>query len=120
MTFGMLALLRQNPALRSLPRWLGVSGLTAAVLMNVLLLEAMMDKRIASQMLVVGVVWLAVTIYLVFGEVRTRCTPFNMALPIPTRKLWLSHLVAVALSGVAILAATAGPIAGVLWVFWKL
>jgi hypothetical protein len=116
----MLALLRQNPALRTLPRWLAVSGLTAAVVANVFIFDAMSDGRLASEPVIAILSWLALTVYLVFGEVWTRCTPFNMALPIPTRKLWLSHLAAVALSGVAILAATAGPIAGVLWVIWKL
>ncbi len=116
----MLALLRQDPAIRSLPRWLAVSALTAAVVSNVFAFDAMMDGRLAHEPVIAILSWLSVTVYLVFGEVRTRCTPFNMALPIPTSKLWLSHLVAVALSGVAILAATAGPIAGVFWVLWKL
>jgi hypothetical protein len=116
----MLGLLRQNPVVRTLPRWLAVSGITAALLVNVFVLDAMRDGLLINPLVIAGAAWLAVTIFLVFGEVRTRCTPFNMALPIPTRKLWLSHLAAVAMSGVAILAATVGPVTGVLWIIWKL
>jgi hypothetical protein len=116
----MLTSMRQNPAIRTLPKWLGITFVTTALFVNLLIFNFLAKDQTADQYMFALVVWVSVTIYLVFGEVRTRCTPFDMALPISSRKLWLSHLLAVLVSGVAIFAATAGPIAGVLWVAWKL
>jgi hypothetical protein len=116
----MLTSMRQNPAIRTLPKWLGITAVTTALFINALMVGYLNNDRTADQFLFALVVWLALAIYLVFGEVRTRCTPFDMALPISSRKLWFSHLLAVLVSGVAIFAATTGPIAVVLWVAWKL
>ena len=116
----MLTLIRRNPAIRTLPKWLGISALTATFLINVLTFYLWRQREGTNPLLVVSIVWLAATIYLVFGEVRTRCTPFDMALPISARRVWLSHLTAVILSGVAILAVTAILTAGGVLLLWKL
>jgi hypothetical protein len=112
----MLTSIRQNPAIRTLPRWLAISSVTAALLMNYIVVQ----RQALEPSMLMGVAWLAFAIWLVFGEVRTRCTPFDMALPIPSRKLWLSHLIAVLVSGVAIVTVTAGLFSGLVWLLWKL
>jgi hypothetical protein len=116
----MFRLIRQNPAVRTLPKWMVMSAVTAGLLMNAVSFYFLKQHESTDPLLVVSVVWLAATLYLVFGEVRTRCSPFDIALPIPTRKVWLSHLSAVILSGVAIIGATAAIIAGGIWLLWKL
>jgi MFS family permease len=116
----MFTLIRRNPAIRTLPKWLGISAVTATILINVLTLYVWQQREGTNPLLVVSIVWLAATIYLVFGEVRTRCTPFDMALPISARRVWLSHLTAVILSGVAILAVTAILTAGGVLLLWRL
>jgi len=112
--------MRQNPAIRTLPKWLIMSALTATFLINVITFHMWRQQETTNPMLIVSIVWLTTTLFLVFGEVRTRCSPFDIALPIPTRKVWLSHLGAVIVSGVAIIAATVVPVAGGIWLLWKL
>jgi hypothetical protein len=116
----MFTLIRQDPAFRTLPKWLVFSAVTAAFLVNVITFQLWRQRETADPILVLSVVWLAATVFLVFGEVRTRCSPFVITLPIPTRKVWLSHLSAVILSGVAVIAATAVPVAAGIWLLWKL
>ena len=116
----MLRLIQQDPAFRTLPKWLIFSGITAALLINAITAHEWQRRGATDPLLVLSVVWIAVTLFLVFGEVRTRCTPFVIALPIPTRKVWLSHLSAVIVAGVAVIAATAIPVAGGVWLLWKL
>jgi hypothetical protein len=116
----MLRLIKQNPAFRTLPKWLAISGLTAALVINVLSIHLWRQNDSTDLLQVVLVVWLAATLYMVFGEVRTRCGPFDIALPISARKVWFSHISAVVLAGVAIIAATTALIGGGLWILWKL
>ncbi len=116
----MLRLIKQNPAFRTLPKWLAISGVTSALVINALSIHLWRQNDSTDLVQVVLVVWLAATLYMVFGEVRTRCGPFDIALPIPARKVWLSHISAVILAGVAIIAATAALIGGGLWLLWKL
>lgn len=119
----MLRLLRQDPAVRSLPRWLIVAAVTAISLLNFITFIAIKygaDKTNINSTVFALAVWSILTLYLIFGEVGTRCSPFDMALPISTRKLWLSHVCAVVLAGVAILTVTAGLTAAGVWLLWKL
>ena len=119
----MLRLLRQNPAVRSLPRWLIISAVTAVTILNFITFLAIKygaEKTSFNPNVFVFLVWLIITLYLVFGEVGTRCSPFDMALPVSARRLWLSHVCAVVLAGVAILTVTAALTAGGVWLLWKL
>ena len=116
----MRTLIRQNPAFRSLPKWLTFSVLAAAFLINVITFHVWKHRDSTDPLLVLSIVWLTATIFFVFGEVRTRCSPFVIALPVPTRKVWLSHLSAVIVAGVAVIAATAIPVIGGIWLLWKL
>lgn len=115
----MMKFVRENPAVRTLPRWLAVCTVTAVFILNVITFYAW-GKRTVELELFVSMLWLSLCSYLIFGEVSTRCSPFDMALPVSTRRLWLSHVVAVSLAGVAILTATAGISAGGIWLLWKL
>jgi len=116
----MLTLIRQDPAFRTLPKWLIFSAVTAAFLINVITFLMWKQREATDPLLVVSIVWGVVTVFLVLGEVRTRCSPFVIALPVPTRKVWLSHLSAVIVAGVAVIAATVVPVAGGIWLLWKL
>lgn len=119
----MFVLIRENPAIRTLPRWLGVSVGAAVFVLNFVLFYEFKYREAYTGLDVnvfVSMLWLTLSLYLIFGEVSTRCSPFNMALPVSTRRLWLSHIVAVTLAGVAILAATAGFTIGGIWLLWKL
>jgi hypothetical protein len=116
----MLTLIRQNPAFRSLPKWLAFSAITAALVVNAISIHVWQRRDATDPLLLLSIVWLTATIFFVFGEVRTRCSPFVIALPVPTRKVWLSHLSAVIVAGVAVIAATAIPVVGGVWLLWKL
>jgi hypothetical protein len=108
----MLALLRRDPALRALPRWLIVAALFASViegLRTFLTLEAARDGReIETSALLLLALWLPLAVHLAFGGIGARCTRFDMALPVTARRLWLAHLLGVTLSAGAVLATAAG------------
>ena len=108
----MLALLRRDPAVRALPRWLFVGALFASVmegLRTFLTLGAARDGvEIETFALLLLALWLPLAVYLAFGGIGVRCTRFDMALPVTARRLWLAHLVGVTLSAIAVLATAAG------------
>ncbi len=99
-----LTYLRRDPSVRVLPKWLLIAPLSCSVLMGVL---GLLAYRIGPGFLrsdfyrtswLVGVVWLPLALYLVFGRTRTRCNTFDMGLPISAKRLWLTHVLAVFLS----------------------
>jgi hypothetical protein len=108
----MLALLRRDPALRALPRWLAVAVVAASVLEQV---RMFLTFRAASNgvetetfLLLILALWVPVALHLAFGGIGVRCTRFDMALPISARTLWMTHLVAAVLSTLGVLAIAAG------------
>lgn len=115
----MLNLLKQNPMIRTLPRWLAVSAVPVALIVNLNMGIALGYKQTFDPLVMLAAVWLSFTIFLVFGEV-TRCTPFEMALPIPARRLWLAHITSTVISALAILVVTVGLVAGGVWLLWRL
>ena len=115
----MLNLLKQNPTIRTLPRWLGLSAVPVALIVNLNMFIALGYKQTFDPLVMLAVVWFSFTIFLVFGEL-TRCSPFEMALPIPAKRLWLAHVSAVVISGAVMLAVTGGLVAGGNWLLWRL
>jgi hypothetical protein len=107
----MLTLIRENPALRSLPRWLIICTVSAIFILNVI--AFMVAKgAILDHVVLTVLTWLALSMYLVLGEVGTRCTPFDMALPIPSRRLWVSHVIAVTSAAITLFVVLVGLIFG--------
>lgn len=108
----MLALLRRDPAVRALPRWLIKAAVFASVIEGVrtfLTLKAARDGvEIETLALLLLALWLPLAAHLAFGGIGARCTQFDMALPLTARRLWLTHLVGVTLSAGAVLATAAG------------
>ncbi len=99
-----LHLLMRDPAFRRLPKWLAVSVL------NVLALAGLRSWLVAARgaeqtsdwakmSLLVLSLWLPLGIYLVYVGHRPRYNRLDLSLPLPSRRLWTTHLVAVVLSG---------------------
>lgn len=108
----MLALLRRDPSVRALPRWLLFAVLTASAfetLRTFLTLRAARnDLEIETSGLLLLALWLPLTFYLAFGGSGARCARFDLAMPIAARRLWLAHFVGVTLAAIAVLATAAG------------
>lgn len=111
--------LRQDPMIRSLPRWLPIAVVNTTVMLSVVTLA----RRLPGGSLLANpfwdhaawalCFWAAIAISLCSPGFRTRCGPFALAMPVPSRQLWLVHQVAVILSGAAILAVSGGLVAGI-------
>ena len=101
-------------ALKRLPFLLAITALTTSVLMGVVLWRhASWSSEIqppTAQFL--AILWIAIAIYLLAGNVRTRCQRLDMTLPIASRTLWWSHQAAVVLAGTVILAGSLAVLAG--------
>jgi hypothetical protein len=110
----MLALLRRDPTVRTLPKWLIVAVLTASGMEGVRTFLALRAARAGAEIetfpLLLVALWIPVVVHLGFGGVGKRCTRFDMTLPLSARKLWLAHLVGSVLTGLAVLATAAGVI----------
>lgn len=102
----IVQLVRQDPVFRRLPVWAAIAlvqvGVAAAVLAWTTSRGTSMGLAAAA-----ALIWFPVTLFLIFGEIGTRASQFHLALPLAARQLWLSHLVAVGLTGVAVLAIAA-------------
>ena len=93
-------------AMRWMPLWLTITMLNTSVLLGaVLFRQASRHEDLQpSTAKILVILWLAVALYLIFGNVRQRCQQFELTLPIPSRTLWRRHLAAVLLAGVIVLA----------------
>jgi hypothetical protein len=93
-----------DPVLRSLPIWLVTVALAASAIEGVRTLRAFKAARAATDdplnlLLLVLAMWLPLSVFLFVGKTRQRCRRFDMALPVPARELWLSHMLAVVIAG---------------------
>lgn len=90
-----LTLLRRDEALRTLPGWAVVLLPNAAVLAALLFAFAARHRSAVSTTGTIAIGWLTVAVYLVLVSVRPKAGALNLTLPIPARRLWLLHLVAI-------------------------
>ncbi len=106
------AWLRQDPAVRSLPRWLPIAAFNSTLLLGIV---AFASHAPATELLRdpwwiaaswSTVFWIAAAVFLASPGCRSRSGPFALSLPIAPRTLWLLHLIAVILCGAIILAVT--------------
>jgi hypothetical protein len=98
----MLGLVRRDPATRMLPIWALIVGLSVSFLMGALLLRSLRSQSPVSAFSLIALGWTGVSVYLLFGRVRTRCSEFDLTLPIDARRLWLGHLLSVLTAGALI------------------
>lgn len=125
----MRDLVRRDPLIRALPKWLAVSALGATLVVNVLTYlalagrhasdagaaggaigtDAHLDAAAASapQAAVFWASWLGYALPLAAFTILVvrarRCRPLECTLPLPAPRLWLAHLAAALLAGVALL-----------------
>jgi len=101
-------LVRENPAVRALGKWVIFTFVTGALCLNFVTFAMFHSGRNVLGwppgvwFTLLG--WVPVSLYLVFGKVGMRCSSFDMTLPLPARRVWLAHMIAVALGGLVLLA----------------
>jgi hypothetical protein len=95
----LLSQIRRDHAVRSLTLWLINNGVTTSVLTGLLVFRAVGSRTQASPALLILALWCGFAIYLVFGKVRTRAGQLDLSLPLPARRIWLGHVLAVLLAG---------------------
>jgi MprA protease rhombosortase-interaction domain-containing protein len=111
-------LVRTDPVLRTLPRWLPISVLSATALLGFVSFVRhsdgwdLINRPPWMSLAMAATMWIAVAIFLISPGCYSRCSDLTLALPLSSRSVWLSHLTAVLLSGVLILGATCGVVAG--------
>lgn len=110
----MFALLRRDPLISSNALKMGVvMALNAVVVAGLAaFLSASPGMRpfghSARLALLAIPIWISIFPFLCFGKVAERCLPFDLALPLSARTLWLAHVIALSLFGLALLAFTGG------------
>lgn len=121
----MFALLRRDPIIGSQSlKWGVIAALNAGVMAGLVTSlaatsQALVLGRFANLILLATITWLNVALFPIFGKARERCHALDMALPLPAQKLWLSHILALTLSGLGYLALTIGLLELLFWAFRK-
>ena len=111
---GFWTWLRQDPAIRSLPRWLPFAAFNTTLMLGLVTLArrtphgSLLADPFWDHAAWALCFWAAVAIFLCSSGFRTRCSPFAMAMPVSPRRLWLTHLSAGLLAGAALLAVSGG------------
>jgi hypothetical protein len=110
----MLALLRRDPLISSQVAKKGIFvALNAGVIAGLATFLAasagigMLGPFTRLALLAIPI-WLSLAPILLIGKVSERCLPFDMGMPLSARRLWLAHVVALALFSLALLALTGG------------
>lgn len=92
----MLARIRRDDVWRTFPGWGVILTLNAGVMTAVLAAIAARRGSPVSAAAIVMMIWATVAVYIAFGRTGSRCTLFDLGLPISARRIWLSHLAAMA------------------------
>jgi hypothetical protein len=119
------SLLKRDPTLRLMGRWMAMSVLSGTVVANIRLAVASGAAEAPGatstlRLLTVLILWLPVCIYSILAGLEKRCHRVDLTLPISGRSLWLSHTLALAASTLGVLAATAAIAAFAEWGFAQL
>jgi hypothetical protein len=118
----MLSLLRRDPAFGApAVLWCGVGFLLNGVITGLVVMQA---ARIriqpsgieGSPAWLTLVIWLSISLFLLFGKSRDRCRAFDLGLPVSARRLWLAHVLALTLLGLGFLALTVGMLELLFWI----
>jgi len=117
----MRDLIRRDPAMGSIGRWFTVAGVGAAGLLNVLgLAVARQRGLVAGSELVDGfytylVFSLAVAWVFLIDARGERYRRFDIALPIPGRRLWVSHTIVLSMAAVGVTVLVGGMASAIGW-----
>ncbi|MBK6898580.1 MAG: hypothetical protein IPH09_04705 [bacterium] len=85
------ALLLRNPALRTVRRWLLFAVVAGLFFTGLIGLRVAATGEV-TRAEYLGGAWVLVGCYLLLGQVRLRCTRFDLSLPVPARELWSASL----------------------------
>lgn len=105
-------IIRHDAALRYLGRWMFVGPLIMLTLLGVIAWAGFASlaaggEAAAQRSLVILALWLPSAVYIAVNAGERRCSRFDMELPVSADTLWLGHGAALAIAGLALLAATA-------------
>jgi hypothetical protein len=106
----LLGLIRRDHAFRVIWPWclmgIIVSTIGMTVVRDVMARRGSLDIPLhdSAFAIVAVAVWFLVAFYLLYGNVAARGGRFHLSLPIPVRRLWLSHLLSLVLGMSAIFA----------------
>ena len=114
-------LFRRDSSMRFVGRWLFVGpAFTVAILGVVagarLAGGAGPEKSLVDVALTLLAIWLPTAAYLGVASGERRCSRFDMGLPVSSSDLWIAHGLAMACSGLVVLAVTAGATWALGWV----
>ncbi len=105
--YTLLTHIRQDIAIRSLPGWLVLNPFFTTFLFVLAAGKLTTDSEHPSLAAVASwtfwLPWLPVAIYLAYGQRKRRASDFDLALPLPARRLWLAHGLSLGLGGGSIL-----------------
>ncbi len=105
-------LFRRDSSMRFIGRWMFVGPAVTLTILGViagwrLAGVAGAEKSMADVALTLLAIWLPTAVYLGAAAGERRCSRFDMGLPVSPSDLWIAHGLAVACSGLAVLAVTA-------------
>jgi len=106
-----LARIARQRVWHMLPLWALAAGVNTSVLLGVFSWRAAIETRSISVLTLTLVGWVGVATYLAFTDLRTRCTHFELSLPVTSRSLWLNNLMATLAGGLMMVGLTLGVIA---------
>jgi hypothetical protein len=113
----------RDQAIRSLPLWLVHSSVTASVLVGLVAFFHAAGHRqlplpVQTAFALCG--WFLIMTWLLLGRVRIRAGEMDLALPLSGSRLWLCHVVAVTLAGLAILTVAGAVLAVHAWLLVRI
>lgn len=101
----------RDRAFRSVPLWIVITALNTSVLTGLIVFRlARRDATDLPEWQLPLVLSLALVVYLLSAGMRDRYRRLDMALPLSTKSLWLVHSIALYISGLLILLASAAVI----------
>ncbi|MCK4511395.1 hypothetical protein KAW64_06620, partial [bacterium] len=108
-------LFRRDSSMRFVGRWLFVGPAFTLTILGVVAAarltgDAGPERSLADVALTLLAMWLATAVYLGVASAGRRCSRFDMELPVASSDLWVAHGLAMACSGLAVLAVTAGAV----------
>ncbi|MCP3962195.1 MAG: hypothetical protein GY719_30500 [bacterium] len=98
----MLTQIRRDKAFRNLGTWAFASAVIASLLIGSGIDRTSGPPNAAAPVTVFGL-WVGLALYLAFGARRRGSSLLDLTLPLPARRLWLTHVLAAALGGLVLL-----------------
>ena len=114
-------LFRRDSSMRFVGRWMFVGPAFTLTILGVIAGARLAgataaEKSMVDVALTLLAIWLPTAVYLGVATADRRCSRFDMGLPVSPSDLWIAHGLAVACSGLAVLAVTASATWALGWV----